>query len=98
MFKRIHDTPHPVVTINIDGKDVTVPAGESVAAALLALGTLPFRTTPVSGAPRAPCCMMGICFECLMEVDGVANQQTCLIRVRDGMRLRRQTGAGPRKP
>jgi len=35
---------------------------------------------------------MGVCFDCLVEVDGVANRQGCLIPVRDGMRIRRQTG------
>ena len=59
---------------------------------LLAAAT-PTRTTPVSGEPRAPYCMMGVCFECLMEIDGAANQQACLVTVADGMRINRQLGA-----
>jgi D-hydroxyproline dehydrogenase subunit gamma len=51
------------------------------------------RTTPVSGSPRAPYCMMGVCFECLMEIDGIANRQACMVRVRPGMRITRQQGA-----
>jgi predicted molibdopterin-dependent oxidoreductase YjgC len=48
------------------------------------------RASPVSGAPRAPYCLMGVCFECLVEVDGVRDRQACLTTIRDGMRVRRQ--------
>ena len=71
-----------------------VPAGESVAAAVLVHALDHTRTTPISGAPRAPLCMMGVCFECLMEIDGVANRQACLVPVAEGMRIRRQNGVG----
>jgi predicted molibdopterin-dependent oxidoreductase YjgC len=37
--------------------------------------------------------MMGVCFDCLVEIDGVANRQACMIEVRDGMRVKRQLGA-----
>jgi D-hydroxyproline dehydrogenase subunit gamma len=37
--------------------------------------------------------MMGICFECLMEIDGVGNRQACLTPITEGMRVRRQQGA-----
>ena len=47
----------------------------------------------VSGSPRAPYCMMGVCFDCLMEIDGVGNRQACLTPVADGMQVRRQRGA-----
>lgn len=94
MFKRLHDTTGPVVTITIDGEACTVPAGETVAAALLAEGIGYCRTTPVSGRPRAPLCLMGVCFDCLMEIDGVPNQQACQVQVRDGMHICRQQGPG----
>ena len=51
------------------------------------------RTTPVSGAPRGPYCMMGACFECLVSVDGEPNQQACMVPARDGMRVERMQGA-----
>ena len=63
-----------------------------VAAALLAAGFEHCRTTPVSGAPRAPYCMMGVCFECLVTIDGVGNRQGCLVPVREGMRVELQRG------
>ena len=46
----------------------------------------------MSGQGRAPYCMMGVCFECLMEIDGEPNQQGCLVIVREGMRIDRQLG------
>ncbi|SDI10566.1 (2Fe-2S)-binding protein [Paraburkholderia phenazinium] len=80
------------VNISFDGKALRVPQGVSVAAALLAAGIERFRTTPVSGAARAPYCMMGVCFECLVEIDGVANRQSCLVPVAEGMAVRSQLG------
>jgi predicted molibdopterin-dependent oxidoreductase YjgC len=71
-----------------------VAAGETVAAAILASGIQSCRTTPLSGEPRAPFCMMGVCFECLMEIDGTPNRQTCQIPVQQGMKIRRQLGRG----
>src|SRR6218665_1805772 len=58
-----------------DGRPRTGRAGATVAAALLANGVTACRATPVSGAPRAPYCMMGICFECLVVIDGIGNRQ-----------------------
>jgi len=70
-----------------------VPAGASAAAAVLAAGFDSIRETPVNGRERAPYCMMGVCFDCLAEIDGVANRQSCMIVVRPGMRINRQTRA-----
>jgi hypothetical protein len=82
-----------LVEIEFNGVPLAVPGQGSVAAALLAAGALRFRSTPVSGAPRAPYCMMGVCFECFLEIDGVANRQACLVPVRPGMNIRSQEGA-----
>ena len=91
MFKKLPDAA-ATVTVHIDGKPFDAPAGCSVAAALLLAGEIVTRTTAVSGAPRGPYCMMGVCFECLAEIDGVPNQQACLIPVAPGMRIGRQRG------
>ena len=69
-----------------------VPTGTSAAAAVLLSGVTSLRDTPLSGSPRAPYCMMGICFECLAEIDGVANRQSCMVTAQPGMRIRRQPG------
>jgi predicted molibdopterin-dependent oxidoreductase YjgC len=91
MFQRVGKSGGDVV-ISVDGARVTAQAGDTVAAALLAAGLTPTRTTPVSGAPRAPYCMMGVCFECLVTVDDIGNRQGCLIPVREGMRVETQKG------
>jgi hypothetical protein len=86
--------PDPgAVTILFEDAPIRAREGESVASALLAAGILAFRTTAVSGAPRGPFCMMGACFDCLAVVDGVGGVQTCLVPVREGMRVERQHGA-----
>jgi len=82
-----------MVTITFEGKPMTVPAGVSVAAALLVGGVQDFRSSVVSQAPRAPYCMMGVCFECLVEIDGIPSRQSCIVTVQDGMQVRRQIGA-----
>ena len=84
------DGPH--VLIEFEGKPLQVPPGLSLAAVLLASGAGRTRSTPVSGAPSAPDCMMGVCFECLVEVNGVPNCQACLTIVSEGMKVRRQEG------
>ncbi|MCC7047518.1 MAG: (2Fe-2S)-binding protein [Alphaproteobacteria bacterium] len=89
MFRRLHE-PASAVTIQVDGSPVRAAAGDSVAAALLATDNPACRQSPASGADRAPFCMIGACFECLMEIDGVPNRQACLVPVREGMQVRRQ--------
>ena len=93
MFKRVFTWSNSTVTVTIKGKPVAVPAGDSVAAAVFAAGFDHTRTSPVSGGRRAPYCMMGICFECLVEIDGVPNEQACMTSVRDGMQIKLQKGA-----
>ena len=92
LFRRLHLATHHV-RITFEGRPLTVPAGISVAAALLANGVGHTRESPVNGRPGAPYCMMGVCFECLVQVNGRANCQGCLIEVEDGMRVARQCGA-----
>ena len=92
MFKKLPDPNAATVTVIIDGRLVEVPATCTAASAMLLATDAPTRTTPVSGAPRAPYCMMGVCFDCLIEIDGVPNQQGCLIAVVEGMRIGPQLG------
>lgn len=94
MFKRLDNPTGNTVTVTIEDEQVQVPAGETVAATVLVHGFRHTRTTPLSGAPRAPLCMMGVCFECLMEIDGVPNRQACQVQVAEGMQIRRQQGVG----
>jgi hypothetical protein len=91
MFRKLHESESGVLTINIDGVTAAADPHESVAAVLLREAEPWTRLTPVTRSKRAPYCMMGLCFECLAEVDGVASVQTCLEPVCDGMRVARQT-------
>ncbi len=93
-FRRLDPQPSNTVTVDIEGNKVEVPEGETVAAAVLIENLGHTRTHPISGAPRAPLCMMGVCFECLMEIDGLPNRQACQVQVAKGMTIRRQQGAG----
>ena len=80
------------ITLHIDGVAVRAQPGESVAAVMLRQDEVWTRVSPISGERRAPYCMMGVCFDCLAEVDGQSSTQTCLTIVRDGMQVRRQRG------
>jgi predicted molibdopterin-dependent oxidoreductase YjgC len=92
-FERLPEAPTEAVRIVFEGETLTAMRGDTVAAAVLAAGHLQTRTTPVSGAPRGPFCMMGMCFECLLEIDGQPNRQGCMVEVREGMSVRRMEGA-----
>ena len=72
------------VTITVDGMPVKAYGGETIAGALLANGQRAWRRTE-SGQPRGLFCGMGICFDCLVAVDGVPNVRACITPVADGM-------------
>jgi D-hydroxyproline dehydrogenase subunit gamma len=93
VFSRRLEPQAPMLRLRVDGVTVLAQSGDSVAAAMLAAGLVACRDTAISGAPRAPYCMMGVCFDCLVSIDGVPNRQACLIPVRDGMQVVRQRGA-----
>ncbi len=80
------------LNFTFDGKALKGRAGDTVAAALLANGIVSCRETPVSGAPRAPYCLMGACFDCLVVIDGVGNRQGCLVALSEGMAIETQAG------
>jgi len=92
LFRSVETASAEMVTLSFEGQALRVQAGISVAAALLLAGVDHTRRNPVSREPRAPYCMMGVCFECLMEIDGQPSSQACLVPVRDGMQVRRQDG------
>ena len=98
MYKRLpdlvaSDSHARLLAVTIDGKRFAARDGDTVAATLLAAGLPDCRTTPVSGSARGPFCMMGVCFDCLVVIDGRPNQQSCMITARDGMKIERQQGA-----
>jgi D-hydroxyproline dehydrogenase subunit gamma len=88
MFKRDQQNNGQEVSITLDGKQTELPAGMSVAASLLSKGEIISRISPSSKKPCSPHCLMGVCYECLMEIDGV-KQQACMVDVREGMSIER---------
>jgi predicted molibdopterin-dependent oxidoreductase YjgC len=92
MFRRLTKTSEHPVTIFINGAAASARQGDTVAAAILASGHLACRTTAISGVPRGPYCLMGVCFDCLVTIDGTGNRQACMTLVREGMRVETQHG------
>ena len=74
------------VRVTVNGQEVVVPPGTSVAAAVQRAGHSAFRHS-VTGEPRGPVCGMGICYECRVTVNGVANQRSCLLPCEPGMEI-----------
>lgn len=81
------------VTITFEGRTIVARHGESVAAALTAAGVTVFRRTR-SGAERGMFCGMGVCQDCLVRIDGKANQRACMVKVDAPMRIERETDDG----
>lgn len=75
------------VNLTFDGVAITAVAGQSVGAALTDAGIRSWRSTRRGDRPRGLFCGIGICFDCLVAVDGRPNQRACVVPVRDGMRL-----------
>lgn len=76
-----------LVSLTVNGKGVTVPAGSTVAAAIARAGFTLFRRS-VSGAPRAPLCGMGVCHECAVTINGRAHCRSCQLLCEPGMEVR----------
>jgi predicted molibdopterin-dependent oxidoreductase YjgC len=95
MFKQISGDQEETVNIILNGQPLQVQSGITVAAIALSQNQKFTRTTPISGSKRGPFCMMGVCYECLMVIDGKANQRACATYVQSGMTIDRQQGVGP---
>ncbi len=94
MFKQLTNNQIETVEVILNGQKVQVPQGTTVAAMALTQGLRFTRTTPVSNSKRAPFCMMGVCYDCLMSIDGKANQRACATYVQNGMKIETQQGVG----
>lgn len=95
MFKQLPNNNLEKVEVILNSQKINVPQGTTVAAMALAQGLRATRTTPISASQRAPFCMMGVCYDCLMVIDGKANQRACATYVKQGMRIETQQGVGP---
>jgi predicted molibdopterin-dependent oxidoreductase YjgC len=96
MFKRIDDTisGSQTLRLTIEGKEIVAAQGDTVAAAMLVAGFTYTHTTPQKHKKRAPYCMMGMCFDCLVEINGNPNQRACQTLVQEGMDVKIQEKEG----
>jgi len=82
------------ITIEVDGEPMAAHLGETVAGALMAEGRRVFRETFRRSRPRGLYCGMGVCFDCLVVIDGQPNNRACMTYVTDGMKVATQKGWG----
>lgn len=76
-----------MITIYINGEPLFVKEGSSLSAALLNAGTRILRATRFNSEPRAMFCGIGVCFDCVVTIDGVRNQRACMQLCREGMQV-----------
>jgi predicted molibdopterin-dependent oxidoreductase YjgC len=91
-FARLPGSRGAALSFTFDGQNVPAYEGETVAAALWATGRSSLRTTARRDEPRGAFCLIGVCFDCLVRVDGRANVRACQQPVRDGMQVESQRG------
>ncbi len=73
------------ITLFINGRQIRVEKGTSVAAAIVNAGEVCRKS--FRGEPRAPLCGMGICMECRATVNGVPHERTCQILCSPAMKV-----------
>ncbi len=81
-------------TFTFDGREVDFLPGQSVGAALTAVGIRSWRTMRVSGSPRGLFCGIGVCYDCLVIADGRPNERACLLPAQQDMAVNTQEGTG----
>lgn len=91
MFRSLRTDNQELVRVSVNGHAVEIASGQSVWSALALSGQTTTRKAALSGEDRSAYCAMGVCFECMVEIDGIPNQQACLRRVADGMTIATQT-------
>lgn len=81
-------------TFHLDGGPVPFVPGQTVGAALVAAGRPSWRTTRHQDRQRGIFCGIGVCFDCLVTVDGAPNQRACQVLAADDLDVRTQEGTG----
>lgn len=83
-----------MATFTFDGRTIPFRPGQSVGAALIAAGIYSWRVTRVDARPRGLFCGIGVCFDCLVTIDGAPNQRACRAPAADGISVTTQRGTG----
>jgi predicted molibdopterin-dependent oxidoreductase YjgC len=86
------------VEFTFEGQSVDAYTSDTIASALLAAGNRVFTVTEVAGESRGGFCFVGRCADCLVVVDGQANQRACTTLVRAGIDVHIQHGHGAVEP
>ena len=81
------------IEFTFDGEKIDAITGQSVAAALLAANQRILRKTRFNNNERGVFCGIGVCFDCLVVIDGITNQRACLIEAKPGMKVQTQVGS-----
>lgn len=81
------------IEFTYDGEKIDAITGQSVAAALLAANQRTLRKTRFNNNDRGVFCGIGVCFDCLVVIDGITNQRACLIEAKPGMKVQTQVGS-----
>ena len=76
-----------MINIRVNGRTIAATPGETVMAALTAAGFKVLKKSNVSGEPRGPFCGMGVCYECLVTINGVPKQRSCMVEVAENMEI-----------
>ena len=82
------------ITFSFDGTPYRAQEGQTIAAALMAHRIKSWRLTRVDDQPRGILCGIGVCFDCLITLNGEPNVRACMTRVEQGDDLRSQEGTG----
>ena len=82
------------IAFTFDGEPMRAEAGQTIAAALMADGNASWRSTRFGDSPRGILCGIGVCYDCLLTLNGEPNVRACVTRVESGDDVRRQDGVG----
>ena len=88
MFRELKEGSKKEVVFFFEGKKLSAFDGETLASALLRSGEIFFRESKNNNF-RGPYCMIGICFECLVDVDQMQSLQSCQVIVENNMQVKR---------
>ena len=83
-----------MTTFSFDGREIQFAQGQTVGAALINAGIYSWRVTRRRGSRRGLFCGIGVCYDCLVEVEGTPNQRACLVPAAAGLTVTTQTGTG----
>ena len=81
------------IEFTFDGEKIDAITGQSVAAALLVANQRTLRKTRFNNNDRGVFCGIGVCFDCLVVIDGITNQRACIIEAKPGMKVQTQDGS-----